>query len=168
MSTTGLAPVTVIVSSSEPICMSPLTVAVNPVVSSTPSRLTVEKPGQGERHAVDARPQVQNLVLPLIVGDRRLDLLDERRARRFDRHARQHRSGRIAHDAGDGARGSRLRARHRGQQQGTARLHLTQWRDTLGTLMSPLSLRDSRSGAISSASERGCAGSGRGSRPRRR
>jgi hypothetical protein len=46
VSTTGLAPVTVIVSSSDPTRSSPFTVAVKPVVSSMPSRLTVEKPGR--------------------------------------------------------------------------------------------------------------------------
>ena len=44
VSTTGLAPDTVMVSSSAPTRMSAFTVAVNPVVSSTPSRLTVLNP----------------------------------------------------------------------------------------------------------------------------
>ena len=41
----GLAPVTVTVSSSAPTFMSAFTVAVNPDVSSMPSRLNVLKPG---------------------------------------------------------------------------------------------------------------------------
>ena len=44
MSTTGLDPVTVIVSSTPPGRRSALTVAVNPVFSSSPSRRTVLKP----------------------------------------------------------------------------------------------------------------------------
>ena len=44
MSTIGVAPETVIVSSSAPTCMSAFTFAVNPVVSSMPSRLTALKP----------------------------------------------------------------------------------------------------------------------------
>jgi hypothetical protein len=44
VSTIGLAPETVIVSSTEPTFMSALTVAVKAVVSSIPSRLTVLKP----------------------------------------------------------------------------------------------------------------------------
>ena len=45
VSTTGLAPVTVTVSSSAPTRRSALTVAVKPVLSSIPSRLTVLNPG---------------------------------------------------------------------------------------------------------------------------
>ena len=44
-STTGVAPVTVIVSSTPPTRMSALTVAVTAPASSMPSRLTVAKPG---------------------------------------------------------------------------------------------------------------------------
>ena len=45
VSTTGLAPLTVIVSSTPPTLRSAFTVAVNPVVNSMPSRFTAEKPG---------------------------------------------------------------------------------------------------------------------------
>src|SRR6267143_1642457 len=45
MSTTGLSPVTVIVSETLPTVSSTFTAAVNDVVSSMPSRLTVAKPG---------------------------------------------------------------------------------------------------------------------------
>ena len=45
VSTTGLAPLTVIVSSTDPTDSSTFTAAVKPVVNSIPSRLTVEKPG---------------------------------------------------------------------------------------------------------------------------
>ena len=45
MSTIGLAPVTVTVSSTAPTRSSALTVAVKPTVSSMPSRRTVENPG---------------------------------------------------------------------------------------------------------------------------
>ena len=44
-STTGAAPVTVIVSSIPPTAMAESTFAVNPVVSSIPSRMIVLKPG---------------------------------------------------------------------------------------------------------------------------
>ena len=44
-STTGAAPVTVIVSSMPPTAMAESTLAVNPVVSSIPSRMIVLKPG---------------------------------------------------------------------------------------------------------------------------
>ena len=46
MSTTGASPDTVIVSSSVPRPSSALTVAVNPAVSSIPSRRSVLKPGR--------------------------------------------------------------------------------------------------------------------------
>ena len=45
-STSGLAPVTVIVSSIPPTAISASMLAVNPAVSTTPSRMTVEKPGR--------------------------------------------------------------------------------------------------------------------------
>ena len=45
MSTKGLAPETVIVSSSAPTDISPSMFAVNPADSSIPSRTKVEKPG---------------------------------------------------------------------------------------------------------------------------
>jgi hypothetical protein len=45
VSTSGAAPETVRVSSSEPTLKSALTCAVNPVVSSSPSRLTLPNPG---------------------------------------------------------------------------------------------------------------------------
>ena len=44
-STTGVSPLTVMVSAIEPTRKSALTVATNVPVSSMPSRLTVEKPG---------------------------------------------------------------------------------------------------------------------------
>jgi hypothetical protein len=44
VSTTGAAPVTVIVSSSAPTCSVALTDAMNPLPSSMPSRFTVENP----------------------------------------------------------------------------------------------------------------------------
>ena len=81
---------------------SALTVAVNDPVSSMPSRLTVVKPGQRERHRVGAGPQVDDPVLAGAVGDDRADLLDQRRAGRFDGHAGQHGAGRVPRGAGDG------------------------------------------------------------------
>ena len=46
MSTTGVAPCTVTVSETLPTFSSAFTAAVNPTVSSMPSRRTVEKPGR--------------------------------------------------------------------------------------------------------------------------
>ena len=57
--------------------------------------------GERERHRVGAGPQLLDPVLAGAVGDHRADLLDQRRARRFDRHAGQHRARRVADDAGD-------------------------------------------------------------------
>ena len=68
-----------------------------------PSRLTVLKPGQREGDGVIAGAEVDDLVLAVAVGDGRPRALDERRARRFDRHARQHGAGRVADDAGNAA-----------------------------------------------------------------
>ncbi len=44
VSTTGAAPLTVMVSDSDPTCIAMFTVAVKPVPSSIPSRFTVENP----------------------------------------------------------------------------------------------------------------------------
>ena len=69
MSTTGLCPDTVIVSSTPPTLSSALIVAVKLAGRSTPSRFTVPKPGQRERDAVAPRRQADDLVLALSVGD---------------------------------------------------------------------------------------------------
>jgi hypothetical protein len=45
VSTSGVSPVTVIVSSTAPTCMSALTAAVNPAVRTMPSRRKTVKPG---------------------------------------------------------------------------------------------------------------------------
>ena len=95
--------------------MSALTVAVNPAVSSMPSRLNVLKPGQREGHGIGAGPQIDDVVAALAVGDDGPDLFDQRRAGGFHRHAGQHRARRVSHDARDAARGGGLcrRARRR-------------------------------------------------------
>ena len=113
-STTGEAPVTVIVSSSAPTRRSALMVAVNSDGSSqivAPEGLEAR---QRERHRVGARPQIGDAVGAVAVGDRRLDLLDEDVARRLDRHAGQHRAGRVLDDADNRAlRVGNARQEHR-------------------------------------------------------
>ena len=56
---------------------------------------------------------------PCAVGDRGANLVDQRRAGRFDRHARQDRARRVAHDPGDAAAGilreSVARQAHQGE-----------------------------------------------------
>ena len=69
--------------------------------------------GNREGDRVGPRPQVDDLVLSAAVGDDAADLLDQRGARGFDSHARQHRSGRVAGDTFDG----RLRERGRRQER---------------------------------------------------
>ena len=119
MSTIGVSPVTVIVSSSAPTFMSALIVAVNEPVSSMPSRLTRAEAGQRERHGVGAGAQIDDAVLAGAVGDGRTRFLDERRARRFHGHARQHGAGRVLHDAGDRGLGKRRgRDEHEQRQYG--------------------------------------------------
>jgi hypothetical protein len=55
--------------------------------------------------AVHTRTQVDDAVLTGFVGRSGLRLLDERGAAGFDRHARKHGAGSVAHDSGDGALG---------------------------------------------------------------
>ena len=111
-STIGDSPVTVTVSEISPTRRSALIVAENDPCSSTPSRLTLEKPPRRERHGVGAGAQVLDAVLAGVIGHRRPHFFDQRRAGRFDGHARQHRTRRVAYDAGD--RG--LREGQRGHQ----------------------------------------------------
>ena len=103
MSTSGLAPVTVTVSSSAPTRMSAFTVAVNPPVSSMPSRLTVLKPGEREGDDVRAGPQVDDVVPALAVRHDGSHFLDQRRTGGFHGDARQHGAGRVSDHAGDAA-----------------------------------------------------------------
>ena len=63
VSTIGVSPVTVIVSASAPTFRSALTTAVNEPVSSMPSRRTVLKPVERERHGVRAGAQIDDAVL---------------------------------------------------------------------------------------------------------
>ncbi len=101
MSTTGDSPLTVIVSSTVPTLNSALMVAVNPVVSSSPSRLNVLKPGRVKVTVYTPGPQVDDPVQALTVGDDGADLVDEGRTGGFDGDARQHRARGIAHDSRD-------------------------------------------------------------------
>ena len=73
--------------------MSALIVAVKSPAIVMPSRLIVLKPGEREGDRVDARAQIHEAVLAAAVRDDGASLLDERRALRLDRHARQHRAG---------------------------------------------------------------------------
>ena len=90
MSTTGVSPVTVMVSVTEPTFRSAFTVAANDPVSSMPSRLQRIEAGQRERHGVDAAAQLLDPVLPAAVGHDGAGFLDQGRAGRFDGDARQH------------------------------------------------------------------------------
>ena len=78
--------------------------------------MSVAKPGERERHGVDAGPQLGQPVLAAIVGDGRADLLDERRAGGLDGDAGQHGARGVADDAGDGGRAGALRQHGRGDQ----------------------------------------------------
>ena len=101
VSTTGDSAETVIVSSSAPTLRSALIVAVKSEVSSTFSRLHDAEAREREGDGVDAGPQRGDLVLARVVGDRRSHFFDQRGARRFDRHAGQHRARRVLDDAAD-------------------------------------------------------------------
>src|SRR5688572_23808055 len=102
-STTGVSPVTVTVSCSSPTVRSAFTVATNVPVSSMPSRFTVLKPGNGERHRIRARTQVDDAVLPGRVGGDRPHLLNQDPAGRFHRHAGQYGAGYVLDDTGNRA-----------------------------------------------------------------
>src|SRR5207248_11078538 len=65
------------------------------------------------------RPQCDDLLLPLAVGDDCSRLLDKRVARRHDGDARQRRPGRVAYYSCEGA----LRARRRRQREQTPKRH---------------------------------------------
>ena len=69
-------------------------VAANEPVSSTPSRLTVVNPGSVNATVYVPGQQIDDAVLPGAVGHGGADFFNQRRARRFDGHARQHGAGR--------------------------------------------------------------------------
>ena len=60
------------------------------------------KAGKGERHFVEAGPQIDDRVSPLLVADGDADALDERGAGRLHGHAGQNAAARIRDDARDG------------------------------------------------------------------
>ena len=109
MSTTGDSPVTVMVSSTVPTLNSALIAAVNPVVSSTPSRLERTEARQAEGHRVNAGTQVDNPVQALAVSDDAADLVDEGRTGSFDGDAWQYGTRRIAHHSCNGGTIGHLR-----------------------------------------------------------
>ena len=117
-STIGDSPVTVIVSSRLPTRRSPLTVATKSPLSSMPSRLHGTEPGQRERHRVSAGTEIDDSILARVVGDDRADLFNQDRASGFDRHARQHRAGRVFDDTGNGGLRERRRREEQDHQQG--------------------------------------------------
>ena len=101
VSTTGVAPVTVTVSSTAPTRMSALIVVTPAPVSSMRLAPDRGESGQRERHDVGAGFQIDD---PVLAGPIRHDgagLLDERRTRRFDGYARQDGARRIPDDACD-------------------------------------------------------------------
>ena len=118
-------PATVTVSSTVPTRSSAFTVAVNPTVSSMPSRRTVEKLGQLKRHGVDARPQIDDAVLAGAVGDHAPDLLDQGRAAGFDRDARQHAAAGVGHEPA--RRCCRFAARRRRAAETQIRREESRW-----------------------------------------
>ena len=65
------------------------------------------KARQGKGHRVDARPQVDDLIEALAVGDHGANLFDQGRAGRFDRDAGQYRARRVFHHTRDAALGER-------------------------------------------------------------
>ena len=85
VSTVGVSPDTVMLSSRLPTFISTLMVATKFVGSSTASRIEVEKPGQRERQLVSAGPQIDDRVAPRAVGHGRADLLDQHRTARLRR-----------------------------------------------------------------------------------
>ena len=112
-STLGVSPVTVIVSSSAPTTSSALTEATK-----EPGELDAFAPDGGEARQregddVIAGPEVLDPVLPAAVRHDRPDLLNQRGARRFDRHAWQHCSRCVSNHAGD----RRLGIGRRGEDQ---------------------------------------------------
>ena len=57
--------------------------------------------GQAEGDGVGAWPQIEDLVLALIVGHDRADFFNQGGTGSFHGHAGQYRTGRVAHQAGD-------------------------------------------------------------------
>ena len=121
VSTTGLSPVTVMVSSSEPTFISTLIGAVKLLVSSTPSRFTVPKPASEKVTGRRAGTEVDDLVGALVVRDRRARFLDQRGTAGFDGDAGQHAARRILDHAGNAAGGHALRTNRRRTQDDTPR-----------------------------------------------
>ena len=86
-STTGVSPVTVIVSCTPPTRSSASTAMTAEPLTMTPSRLTVAKPASVNVTRVGAGPKILDAVAAGAVGDRGPDLFDQRRAGGFDRDA---------------------------------------------------------------------------------
>ena len=115
MSTIGLSPVTVIVSSTAPTRSSASMFDVKFGRHLDTVALDGAEPGQRERDGVGSGRQVDDAVLTGAVGHHRSNFFDERRARRFDGHAGQHGPGCVFHGAGDRAEHLRIRHRRDGQ-----------------------------------------------------
>ena len=103
VSTSGAAPLTVIVSSSAPTRISALTVAVKPGRELDALPPEDAEPGEREGDGVGAGPQVDDVVAALAVARDGADLFDERGAGGFDRHPGQDSAGRVFDDSGDAA-----------------------------------------------------------------
>ena len=80
----------------------------------SPPEVTLAEALQRERHRIGADGQGRDLITPAVVGDGRTDLLDQRRAGDFDRHARHDSAGGVADGARDAAN---LGVRHIRQEQ---------------------------------------------------
>ena len=83
--------------------------------------------GQREGDLVGAGWQIGNAILPRFVGDAGADLGDERRARRFNRHTREHGTRCVAHGSGKALcscqAGSRAEDSHHHQQSDQHSIH---------------------------------------------
>ena len=105
--------------------------------------------GQREGDLVGAGWQIGNAILPRFVGDAGADFGDERRARRFNRHTREHGTRGVAHGSGEALRarqaGSRAEDSYHHQQSDQYSIHEreTSWMPRLRGL-SPLRPRVSR------------------------
>ena len=103
VSTTGAAPLTVIVSSSEPTLHRDVHRRREPGAELDAVALDRREAGQREGHRVGAGPKVDDGVATFAVGRDRADFFDQRRAGGFDRHARHRQARRVADHARDAA-----------------------------------------------------------------
>ena len=134
VSTIGVSPVTVIVSCERADLQVRVDRRGERAGQLDPFALDGAESGQRERDRVGAGPQVDDAVLAGAVGDGGTDFFDQRVARRFDGHARQHGAGRVLDDAGDGGLGECRGGQH--HQAREAEQQLFQHAHTLSFVVS--------------------------------